>query len=201
MLIDCCMPTCTCTHVKLSKTSFFLDKFWILKRHSSWDVVLRQGGHQTPNDMLERLVLGSRIQCARCTPRVLCAPLRIALRSGSYVPREGQRHHREGSCSTGTAAESWGWQRQANRTAAAGRGCTRRVGCARRAPYFFPVVDGGRLLRSTLLGLLQHCPSLEVLDANGCYTDAPIEFPMMRRLRACGWSHRGPGRATEPHIC
>jgi hypothetical protein len=24
VLIDCCMPTCTCTHAKLSKTSFFL---------------------------------------------------------------------------------------------------------------------------------------------------------------------------------
>jgi hypothetical protein len=28
-LIDCCMPTCTCTctHAKLRKTSFFFDKF------------------------------------------------------------------------------------------------------------------------------------------------------------------------------
>jgi hypothetical protein len=26
MLIDYCMPTCTCTHTKLSKTSFFLGQ-------------------------------------------------------------------------------------------------------------------------------------------------------------------------------
>jgi hypothetical protein len=26
VLIDCCMPTCTCTHAKLSKTSFFLGQ-------------------------------------------------------------------------------------------------------------------------------------------------------------------------------
>jgi hypothetical protein len=26
VLIDCCMPTCTCRHVKLSKTSFFLGQ-------------------------------------------------------------------------------------------------------------------------------------------------------------------------------
>jgi hypothetical protein len=26
VLIDCCMPTCTCTHVKLSKASFFLGQ-------------------------------------------------------------------------------------------------------------------------------------------------------------------------------
>jgi hypothetical protein len=31
MLIGCCMPTCTCTHAKLIKMSFFLDKFVILK--------------------------------------------------------------------------------------------------------------------------------------------------------------------------
>jgi hypothetical protein len=27
VLIDCCVPTCTCRHAKLSKTSFFWDKF------------------------------------------------------------------------------------------------------------------------------------------------------------------------------
>jgi hypothetical protein len=26
VLIDCCMPTCTCTHAKLSKTSFFFGQ-------------------------------------------------------------------------------------------------------------------------------------------------------------------------------
>jgi hypothetical protein len=26
VLIDCCMPTCTCTHAKLSKMSFFLGQ-------------------------------------------------------------------------------------------------------------------------------------------------------------------------------
>jgi hypothetical protein len=26
VLIDCCMPTCTCTHTKLSKTSFFFGQ-------------------------------------------------------------------------------------------------------------------------------------------------------------------------------
>jgi hypothetical protein len=26
VLIDCCMPTCTCTHAKLSRTSFFLGQ-------------------------------------------------------------------------------------------------------------------------------------------------------------------------------
>jgi hypothetical protein len=26
VLIDCCMPTSTCTHAKLSKTSFFLGQ-------------------------------------------------------------------------------------------------------------------------------------------------------------------------------
>jgi hypothetical protein len=32
VLIDCCMPTYACTHAKFSKTTCFLDKFWILKR-------------------------------------------------------------------------------------------------------------------------------------------------------------------------
>jgi hypothetical protein len=26
VLIDCCMPTCTCTHAKLNKTSFFVGQ-------------------------------------------------------------------------------------------------------------------------------------------------------------------------------
>jgi hypothetical protein len=26
VLIDCCMPTCTCTHAKVSKTSIFLGQ-------------------------------------------------------------------------------------------------------------------------------------------------------------------------------
>jgi hypothetical protein len=26
VLIDCCMPTCTCTHAKLGKTTFFLGQ-------------------------------------------------------------------------------------------------------------------------------------------------------------------------------
>jgi hypothetical protein len=26
VLIDCCMPICTCTHTKLSKTSFFFGQ-------------------------------------------------------------------------------------------------------------------------------------------------------------------------------
>jgi hypothetical protein len=31
VLIDCCMPTCTCTHAKLSRTSFFLGQILNLK--------------------------------------------------------------------------------------------------------------------------------------------------------------------------
>jgi hypothetical protein len=31
VLIDCCMPTCTCTHAKLSKTSIFLGQILNLK--------------------------------------------------------------------------------------------------------------------------------------------------------------------------
>jgi hypothetical protein len=31
VLIDCCMPTCTCTHAKLSKTSFFFGQILNLK--------------------------------------------------------------------------------------------------------------------------------------------------------------------------
>jgi hypothetical protein len=30
-LIDCCIPTCKCTHAKLSKTSFFLGQILNLK--------------------------------------------------------------------------------------------------------------------------------------------------------------------------
>jgi hypothetical protein len=37
MLIDYCIPTCTCTHTKLSKTSFFFETILNLKRHSFWD--------------------------------------------------------------------------------------------------------------------------------------------------------------------
>ncbi|KAF8646538.1 hypothetical protein HU200_065758 [Digitaria exilis] len=40
------------------------------------------------------------------------------------------------------------------------------------------VLHGGLLLRSTLDGLLQHCPRLEVLDAYLCSTDKPIEMRM-----------------------
>ncbi|CAL5005229.1 unnamed protein product [Urochloa decumbens] len=43
---------------------------------------------------------------------------------------------------------------------------------------------GGRLLMSTLIGLLEHCPHLEVLDAADCYTDQSLEFDML-----CRW-HR-----------
>jgi hypothetical protein len=28
VLIDCCIPTCTCRHAKLSKTSFFLGQIF-----------------------------------------------------------------------------------------------------------------------------------------------------------------------------
>jgi hypothetical protein len=34
VLIDCCIPTCTCTHAKLSKTSLFFRQILNLKRHS-----------------------------------------------------------------------------------------------------------------------------------------------------------------------
>jgi hypothetical protein len=34
VLIDCCMPTCTCIHAKLSKTSFFFGQILNLKHHS-----------------------------------------------------------------------------------------------------------------------------------------------------------------------
>jgi hypothetical protein len=33
VLIDCCMPTYTCIHGKLSKTSFFFGQILNLKRH------------------------------------------------------------------------------------------------------------------------------------------------------------------------
>jgi hypothetical protein len=36
------------------------------------------------------------------------------------------------------------------------------------------VLSYGHLLRSTMLGILQHCPRLEVLDAGECITDRSI---------------------------
>ncbi|CAO2184363.1 unnamed protein product [Urochloa humidicola] len=46
------------------------------------------------------------------------------------------------------------------------------------------VLDGGRLLKSTLIGLLEHCPHLEVLVADECYSDKPVDYDVL-----CKW-HR-----------
>lgn len=43
------------------------------------------------------------------------------------------------------------------------------------------VLHGGLLLRSTLAGLIQHCPRLEELDASFCNTDRPIDYRMLFR--------------------
>ncbi|CAO2211526.1 unnamed protein product [Urochloa humidicola] len=47
------------------------------------------------------------------------------------------------------------------------------------------VLDGGYLLKSTLIGLLEHCPHLQVLDAGGCCSDRPIEYDML-----CKWNKK-----------
>ncbi|CAL4999771.1 unnamed protein product [Urochloa decumbens] len=44
------------------------------------------------------------------------------------------------------------------------------------------VLDGGRLSMSTLIGLLEHCPHLEVLDAGNCYSDKRVEYDMLLKL-------------------
>jgi hypothetical protein len=54
VLIDCCMPTCTCTHAKLSKMLFFLGQILNLKRHSFWD-----GGSTYESDEGYKYVDGS----------------------------------------------------------------------------------------------------------------------------------------------
>jgi hypothetical protein len=47
VLIDCCMPTCTCTHAKLSKTLFFLGQILNPKSLFFWGrreyLILKQG--------------------------------------------------------------------------------------------------------------------------------------------------------------